>query len=274
MATGVTASPRRRARPARCNAARSARRRRRSRRSSRPISVFASRQLGDHASSSASGRGSMSIRSSSICLARLVAQVRGEEDVALLVGEPRRRVVGREVLPALRRPCRSPRPARARRTRAASPPPRRACPAGSSSRSGSPIASRGWRTSQTCSPSWATIPTEPGCDDPLARHLLAVLVAERALADVDDRRPRRPCAPPGARSGSSCGGHHRCRTPPRPRRAARGRRPACPPARTTPTRSVGSWLCSVPLARLTHSMPWTASALASDPPPVTIRLGS
>src|SRR5215207_2851938 len=35
-------------------------------------------------------------------------------------------------------------------------------PAGSSSRSGSPVASRGWRTSQIRSPSWATIATAPG----------------------------------------------------------------------------------------------------------------
>ena len=34
-------------------------------------------------------------------------------------------------------------------------------PAGSSSRSGTPTASRGWRTSQIRSPSWQTTPTAP-----------------------------------------------------------------------------------------------------------------
>ena len=42
----------------------------------------------------------------------------------------------------------------------------------------------------------------------------------------------------------------------------------------TETRSVGSWLRSVPLARFTHWNPATSSALASEPPPVTIRRGS
>ena len=40
------------------------------------------------------------------------------------------------------------------------------------------------------------------------------------------------------------------------------------------TRSVGSWLCSVPLATFTHGMPAASKTLASDAPPVAIRLGS
>ena len=41
-----------------------------------------------------------------------------------------------------------------------------------------------------------------------------------------------------------------------------------PSSAATDTRSVGSWLRSVPLARLTHVKPLTASALASDAPQV------
>ncbi len=47
-----------------------------------------------------------------------------------------------------------------------------------------------------------------------------------------------------------------------------------PSSAATLTRSVGSWLRSVPLARLVHGKPWASSALASEPPPVRIRRGS
>ena len=40
------------------------------------------------------------------------------------------------------------------------------------------------------------------------------------------------------------------------------------------TRSVGSWLCWVPLATFTHGMPAASKTLASDAPPVAMRLGS
>src|SRR5947209_19178263 len=39
---------------------------------------------------------------------------------------------------------------------------------------------------------------------------------------------------------------------------------------STLTRSVGSWLRSVPLARFVHGKPAASNALASDPPPVTM----
>ena len=42
----------------------------------------------------------------------------------------------------------------------------------------------------------------------------------------------------------------------------------------TVTRSVGSWLCSVPLATLTVGMPAASRTFASDAPPVAMRLGS
>src|SRR3954453_4864816 len=42
----------------------------------------------------------------------------------------------------------------------------------------------------------------------------------------------------------------------------------------TETRSVGSWLRSVPLATLTVGMPAASSTFASDAPPVAMRFGS
>jgi hypothetical protein len=46
-----------------------------------------------------------------------------------------------------------------------------------------------------------------------------------------------------------------------------------PSSAATLTRSVGSWLRSVPLARFVHAKPAASSALASEPPPVRIRFG-
>ena len=43
---------------------------------------------------------------------------------------------------------------------------------------------------------------------------------------------------------------------------------------TSDTRSVGSWLRSVPFARQMQAKPDACSALASDPPPLAIRRGS
>ena len=45
-----------------------------------------------------------------------------------------------------------------------------------------------------------------------------------------------------------------------------------PSSASTLTRSSGSWLRSVPLARFMHGNPAALNALASDPPPVTISL--
>src|SRR3954447_23495410 len=47
-----------------------------------------------------------------------------------------------------------------------------------------------------------------------------------------------------------------------------------PSSAATETRSVGSWLRSVPLARFTQGRPMASSALASEPPPVAMRRGS
>ena len=47
-----------------------------------------------------------------------------------------------------------------------------------------------------------------------------------------------------------------------------------PSSALTETRSVGSWLCSVPLATLTVGMPAASRTLASDAPPVAMRRGS
>ena len=46
-----------------------------------------------------------------------------------------------------------------------------------------------------------------------------------------------------------------------------------PSSALTETRSVGSWLCSVPLATLTHGIPAASKTLASDAPAVVIRRG-
>ena len=47
-----------------------------------------------------------------------------------------------------------------------------------------------------------------------------------------------------------------------------------PSSAATLTRSPGSWLRSVPLARFAQEKPAASSALASEAPPVTIRRGS
>ena len=105
-----------------------------------------------------------------------------------------------------------------------------------------------------------------GVRDPLARDLLAVVVAEAALADVEDRaledRVRLEPLEPGAHGCAAASSRSARQTSSMPSSAA------------TLTRSVGSWLCSVPFARLTTSTPCAISALASEPPPVVIRAGS
>src|SRR3954467_14688745 len=98
----------------------------------------------------------------------------------------------------------------------------------------------------------------------LARDLLAVLVAERLRADRDELAlvPGLPAGGLEARAHAAASSSKAKATSSMPSSAA------------TETRSVGSWLRSVPLARLTHGSPAASSALASEPPPVTIRRGS
>src|SRR4051794_20108854 len=101
--------------------------------------------------------------------------------------------------------------------------------------------------------------------DDLPRRLVAVLVAERLLADGEDlalvarlglglleARAHTTAASSSSASATS----------------------SMPSSAATATRSVGSWLRSVPLARFTHEKPPASSTFASDPPPVTMRRGS
>src|SRR5215213_7803105 len=101
--------------------------------------------------------------------------------------------------------------------------------------------------------------------DDVARDLVAVLVAERLRPDGEDLplvlrlaaerlEARRHTAAASSRRASATS--------------------SMSSSAATATRSVGSWLRSVPLARFTQESPETSSALASDPPPVTMRRGS
>ena len=102
-----------------------------------------------------------------------------------------------------------------------------------------------------------------GMGDELALDLLAVLVAEAAALDREELalvdRLAAGALEPGAHAASS------------KRTSATS---SIPSSAATETRSVASWLRSVPLARLMHGKPAAWSALASDPPPVWIRRGS
>ena len=127
-------------------------------------------------------------------------------------------------LPAARRPCRSPRPARAARSASGVLARLVELARRDLEQAGSPAASRGWRTSQTCSSSWATIADRAGVAT-ISRCLLAVRVAE-AL----DARPRRS-APPDRLGADAleARAHRRPARQQHARRPARRRRTARPP---------------------------------------------
>src|SRR3954453_4368944 len=99
----------------------------------------------------------------------------------------------------------------------------------------------------------------------LARDLLAVLVAERLRADRDELAlvPGLPAGGLEARAHAAAASSSKAKAT-----------SSMPSSAATETRSVGSWLRSVPLARLTHGSPAASSALASEPPPVRVRRGS
>ena len=101
--------------------------------------------------------------------------------------------------------------------------------------------------------------------DDLARDLLPVLVAEGVLDDGEDLAlvPRLARDPLEARAHTAAASSSSAKATSSMLSSA-----------STETRSVGSWLRSVPLARFTHWNPATSSTLASEPPPVTIRRGS
>ena len=234
MATSFQASARAADSPARCNARFRLLRGvlRRACSSRRPMIVFASRQpaivaleLGE--------RVGLDVDPLVLdLLPGLVAEVGREVDVALLVGEPGRREVRGEVLPGRRRLADLLGQLALAAAPAGSRPRSSSLPAGSSSRSG--IAGRLARLAHQ-----PDVLAVVGDDrdrarvrDPLARDLLAVLVAERALADVDDlpleHGARLQAFEARAHAAAMLAGRL---TPPPPRRAARGRRRASPPAR-------------------------------------------
>src|SRR4051794_31936132 len=101
--------------------------------------------------------------------------------------------------------------------------------------------------------------------DDLARRLLAVLVAERLLANAEDLALVLRLGADGLELGA-----HTAAASSSSAKATS----SIPSSAATATRSVGSWLRSVPLARFTHVKPPASSTFASDPPPVTIRFGS
>ena len=121
---------------------------------SRPTSVFASRLSRIALSSCASGHSTLD----PLVLVRLgglVVEIGGHEEVALLVGESRRGVEAREVLPGARALA-DLLGELALAVSSGFSPSSSSLPAGSSRSASSPTASRGWRTRYTISPSWAT----------------------------------------------------------------------------------------------------------------------
>src|SRR3954454_1965822 len=101
--------------------------------------------------------------------------------------------------------------------------------------------------------------------DDLARRLLAVLVTERLLANAEDLALVLRLGADGLELGA-----HTAAASSSSAKATS----SIPSSAATATRSVGSWLRSVPLARFTQVKPPASSTFASDPPPVTMRLGS
>src|SRR5215210_6734977 len=121
-------------------------------------------------------------------------------------------------------------------------------------------------------------PDGAGVDDDLALGVLAVLVAERLPADAEEFALEE-----GLGVGALEGGAHAvgCSAvvgwgsgSAAAASSSASATSSMPSSAATDTRSVGSWLRSVPLARCTHGNPATSSALASDPPPVTMRRGA
>ena len=115
-----------------------------------------------------------------------VAQALGEVDVDGLVGEADRRVVGRQVLPAvglladlLGQLARGAWPAGSR-------PPCRAARRAAPGRRGRRSASRGWRTSQTCVSSTATTAAAPGWRTISRSTSSPSAKRKRSTAHVDD----------------------------------------------------------------------------------------
>src|SRR5206468_4291153 len=95
-----------------------------------------------------------------------------------------------------------------------------------------------------------------GVLDPLALNLSPVLVAERALADGEEAAGELAFGRDALEARA-----HGCSA--QASRSAKATS-SIPSSATTATRSLGSWLCSVPLARLTQAKPCASSAFASE----------
>ncbi len=130
-----------------------------------------------------------------------------------------------------------------------------------SSESPTPTTSRGWRVSHTCVSSTGRIPTAPGCQT-FSR------VTSSPSAWRKRSRPTVMILP-----------SHCFSLPMRSKLIGglleqRDRDLQHALERVDADALVGSWLRSVPFARFMHGNPAAMNALASDPPPVTIGLGS
>ena len=108
-------------------------------------------------------------------------------------------------------------------------------------------------------------PDGAGVVDELADRLLAVLVAEVAALDVEELALEDRLGAGALEAGAHAAAASSSSVKPTS---------SIDSSAATETRSVGSWLCSVPLATLTHGMPAASKTFASDAPPVAIRRGS
>src|SRR5215208_4839984 len=117
-----------------------------------------------------------------------------------------------------------------------------------------------------------------GVDDDVALGVLAVLVAERLAADAEELALQEGLGVGALEGGAHADGCSAVVGSGSGSAAASSRSASAtssmPSSAATDTRSVGSWLRSVPLARFTHGKPPASRALASEPPPVAIRRGS
>ena len=104
-----------------------------------------------------------------------------------------------------------------------------------------------------------------GMVDELADCFLAVLVAEVAALDVEELALEDRLGPGAFEAGAHAAAASSSSVKPTA---------SIDSSAATETRSVGSWLCSVPLATFTHGMPAASKTFASDAPPVAILDGS
>ena len=163
-----------------------------------------------------SGQGTISMRSSSSASRLGVRQAGRGVDGDALVGEPGAGVEARELAPVGRGLADLLGQLALRGVAARGSPSTSSLPAGISSSACSPAASRGWRTSHTCSSSWATTPTAPGCATTSRSTSSPSSWRKRSTRTLERCAPSTPS--PSRRAGSSCVADHL--------RPARARRPS------------------------------------------------